>query len=337
MRDLEFLNEDGQGQTDESSMMMNDLLMGVLGVILLILMTAMVMIGVPDVSRAEALELKDTIDGLNGRVEAVTGEKKQVQDKLDATIDALKVVRKERDAKDREAKEKERDLKDAEARLRMIRQTLNQTNPSAGDITTTPTDVVVIVDSTGSMSEHEDAILGSVYSIAEVGSRICPEFRIGLVFYEGGVCRFPLTPIEPTQYGRVSRGMAQLKQFNPSCSDGTGGANIEAGFDAGLRMLEQANSSNRKVLVLIGDVGPWERGNDEAIAARMREDFRRFCARSAFHQALFLFADSNNQNARTIAFFKGMASIAGENGMYSDDVSQIAATVIEAVIGPKGN
>ncbi len=293
------------------------------------------MIGVPDVSRAEAEELQDTINGLNGQVADIDREKKEVEGELNAATDALEIARRDRDANEREAKEKALDLKDAEARLQTMREALNQTNSSAGDITTTPTDVVVIVDSTGSMTEHQDAIRGSVYSIAEVGSRICPEFRIGLVFYEGGVCRFPLTAIEPTQYGRVSRGMAQLKQFDPSCSDGSGGANIEAGFNAGLQMLAQTNSSNRKVLVLIGDVGPWERGNDEAIAARMREDFRRFCARSAFHQALFLFADSNNQNTRTIAFFKGMASIAGKNGMYSDDVSQIAATVIEAVIGSK--
>lgn len=246
----------------------------------------------------------------------------------------------------------------------------------AANLQTKPVDVVLVLDGTSSMDPILQELATSVKSVAEIGSRLSPKFRLGIVIYRGkeNIAIFPLTEIKQTVGGVPSEGMRSLTKFTDEktkrltlyensknevavtplgksemFSEMKGlfaYADIEGGVRSGVSMLSQSNTQEtRKVLILMGDIGPWESdGNpadisstDQQSAARTVSLIKKFDRSNRFSKALMLFTGKNmldiKHRAQTMDFFRSLAVSAGSGGSYSDDASAIAAAVIEAVVG----
>ncbi len=240
-----------------------------------------------------------------------------------------------------------------------------------------PVDVVLVIDGTESMDPVLDELASASKSVAEIGSRLSTRFRLGIVVYRtsGSVSTFPLTEITETIDGRPSEGMRALTRFTDAKTKrvnivaGSNGeiggkptgktqmvselegllslADIESGLSAGVRMLESRRATGtRQVMIVMGDVGPWESDGEAGSISRADRQSAQRCLASArgFAQSgedrriLAMFTGKTLQNLRhrgeTVEFFRQLAAQAGSNGAYSDDTSKIAASVVDAAVGP---
>lgn len=269
----------------------------------------------------------------------------------------------------------------ARAQGAIDREALNNFKAVSG-LAPQPIDVVIAIDGTLSMrpvlATHET----TARSVAEIGSRIAPRFRLGVVVYRSqkGTRVFPLTEIGATRDGQASNGMRQFNDFltaktiptrqmrdvPPGSEEGTvtgettmsgnvepigDPADIEHGVRLAVEMLlRDSATSTRRVLIVAGDVGPFELGSDpkgidaddRASEDRIRGLFKTLTGGSMDARVLALFTGKNDPSLRyrveTSAFFKSLAATAGKGGTYADDPSQITATVVAAMVeAPQGN
>jgi len=272
------------------------------------------------------------------------------------------------------------DAANARAKGAKDREALNHAKAVSG-LTPQPIDVVITIDGTLSMRPVLAALETIARSVAEIGSRIAPRFRLGVVVYRSqkGTRVFPLTEIGATRDGQVSDGMRQFNDFlaaktiptrqmrdvPPGSEEGTvtgettmsgnvepigDPADIEHGVRLAVEMLMRDSApGTRRVLIVAGDVGPFELGSnpkdidadDRASEERIRGLVKTLTGGSMDARVLALFTGKNDPSLRhrveSSAFFKSLAA-ASNGGTYADDPSQITATVVAAMVeAPKGN
>jgi len=274
----------------------------------------------------------------------------------------------------------EQELTDTQEQLKQAKEEAEkqaqQAAATEAKLKAKPIDLAIAVDGSSSMSETLNAIQTSIEFVAEVASRLAPTFRLSIVIYRDreSTQLFTLTEINSTSQGIKSAGMNKLNtwlyekvisvrnlrggkdgqpggqsygesryedRFNPLHSI----ADIQYGIKLATSQLNKKNSEEtQKVLIVIGDMGPWERPNSQSAADNfgLQKQKDIFAMMKTFsspetHHIMTLFTGKGNHGLNhrreTIAFFKGLAKIGGERGKYSDDASQVAATVVEAVIG----
>ena len=365
---------DSRSEQDTVSAAFIDLLMALLGIILLICMAALATIGVPDVSKAmlEAMEVRtqqaeeqsQAMTTANANLE---GQVEQLEMQVQQAVAAQVSAEAEADDYKKRLSQEQTVRTTAERQAREAWQQIEKT----ANLQTIPTDVVVVVDGTASMESALKSLRSAIKSIAEVGSRIAPKFRVGVVVYRSDTTTLPLTEVEPTRYGKVSSGMRIIKAFlhekqrkvegisrSTSAESGVGSgrtwyvsnmdaiaswANVAGGLRQGLRHLSNSPANHRKVLILVGDTGHWEEGileriepSERALAKQLCAEVRDFASTKRHFKLLTLNTGGEPgrtyNRAESAQFFKDLAAAAGEGGRYSDDTSQIAASVIEAVI-----
>lgn len=331
---------------DGSSVVFNDLLFNALAVFIVLIMVLLISIGVPDVS---ASDLENSKREAEEQAQEVSRISEQLQEEQEQ----------------REMAERDRD--------RMAQEVVQARN----DAKPRPIEVVLVVDGTNSMQPVLDELCTVALTVAEVGSRIAPRFRLGIIVYRdtAGTAVFPLTEIGPSHGDVRSPGMRELVKFIQAKTvkvslveggDGeTGGrpsgdtrmvskmaavmglADIESGVRRASAMLGASSEiSARQVVVVMGDTGPWEMdGQRDSISLTDRRSGERIIdmvktlgssAREA--RMLTLFTGKNvaglSHRAETIQFFRDLAAAKGSSGRYSDDASQILATVVEAMLSP---
>lgn len=249
--------------------------------------------------------------------------------------------------------------------LLMAAQALLISKPATGDLRSFPVDLVFVVDATASQGPVLEKLKGAMISAAEILARLC-RVRIGVVAYRAGVAVLPLTLIEA---GPDSQGLRALREFGeartlqvelqtmlaPERGRGngtrvwvgnlyplTGYADVEAGLRAGFELLNGTDPEPRSVLIWLGDVGPFEGGDPKRIdeadrqsGERVRALVQQFATQSrAKFMALYTGSDGPPawHAEASKAFFQDMASAAGKGGRYSDDVSQLFATIVAAAL-----
>ncbi len=128
-----------------------------------------------------------------------------------------------------------------------------------------PVDLVIAIDVSGSMREGIEELKRASVSITDVMSRATSEFNVGVVAYRETVVKtLPLTRIQDSKKaGQAS--FNKLRNTLESLQAEQGTVDLEMAFQAATRMLDGAPRGVRKqVLLLIGDVGCYELGEQNA-------------------------------------------------------------------------
>lgn len=353
---------------------MEDLVLGTVGVVMLLLVLALAQIGVPDVS-------KDKLEALRVAMTLAQQERSAAQRRAAVAETTAAQARAARALAEEELELERRRREGAEQARAQAEAARGRAEDDArhlkGELSPKPVSVVVVCDGTLSMQPVLLALQKAILSLAEIGSRLSPRFELGLVVYRGKGYQhtLPLTVVGRTAGGRQSSGMAGLRHFMeakdlrieifnfPSGSEvGTptgrfdlcsrmsplsGFAHAEDGVREGIAMLSQKPEGTRSVLILVGDVGTHELGDpnkldapDEASAARIQEMVRGFTRSHARGRVWSVFAgkDTGRQQfpTQSAAFFQSVAAAAGTRGSYSDDLSSLTAATVEAVFKPNG-
>lgn len=123
-------------------------------------------------------------------------------------------------------------------------------------------------------------------------------------------------------------------------------ADIEHGINTALSQFPIISSTEQSnILIVTGDTGPWEtegrKSSVDAIALtkekRILSSVRSFTSRSNNNRVLALFTGSKSKSLdfkpESIRFFKNLsAATDGNQGIYTSDTSQIAATLVEMMV-----
>ena len=323
----------------------DDILFGTTGLILVLLTWALTQIGIPEVS-------KETLDAMAAELAAAQQARSRAEDTAARERGARAEAERQFASERRRREQSERAQAQAEAAQRRAEDARERAEEAEArakreknELEPKPCDVLIAIDTTASQAPAIDALQRAARSLSEIGARLSPRFRIGVVAYNGeGLVTFPLTEIGATSGGNPSTGMQQLQTFLDGLGTVSGTADVEGALKEALAKLDSvARSGTRQLLVLCGDVGPWESGELEVIESFDRESARRsvgfvrsFAERSDQNRVLALFSGQNSNAANkdeTVVFFRDVARAAGDRGTYSDDVSQLSATLVEALFG----
>lgn len=316
----------------------SDLIFGTMAIFVLLMLVFMILVS----SARETEDNRQSVDELEEKIKKLEDEVQQAQQESN------------------EAKDKQKAAEQA-----------------ASDLKPKPVDLVIAVDGTSSMGATLGSIQRNIESAAEIAARLSPRFRLGIIVYrdQRNTHVFPLTEIKPTVKGAPSDGLKQLRKFlndrvlevwqTQGGRGETGGvvvgesrmvtrmeplralADVEYGIKTGLGMLAGQQHDQRKVLIVAGDVGPWEIVNenryDDAADidshARVIRMAQQFGLESEQNRILSIYtgsanaADTQTFPQQAARFFKEFAAALNEKqGQYSEDAWQIASLAVEAAV-----
>ncbi len=312
-------------RTSRSSLSMpegfEDVLFGTTGLLTVMLVWALTQIGVPEVSKA-------TLDAMSAALTSAQAQR-------DAAEEALKIETRHREASEESADRARQAKKAAQAAMEKAEQDRSDLEPK-------PCDLVLCFDRTASQNDVLDGVRTTAASLSEVGSRLSPRFRVGVVTYGGdGVTQFPLTEITSTSMtGQPSAGMQALRAHLDGLKTVTGEADVRGGMKAAAEMLRAgSNSNSRQLLTVLGDVGCWEMGSESENVRSAKGQVEAYTGGGPRNRVLSIFTGKDPEQAyraEAIEFFKGVARWAGPSqGIYTDDISQLSASIVEALFGNK--
>lgn len=124
--------------------------------------------------------------------------------------------------------------------------------------------LVVAVDTTGSMEKPLGHLKETINTIAKVLPNIAPDFSIGIVAYRQGenekhfTREFPFQRVFPREKDG-GQSLNALSEFMKSLKPENGLAPVEIAVDGSLKMLSQfGHYPGVQAFMLLGDVGPYE-------------------------------------------------------------------------------
>lgn len=325
---------------------MDDVALGTSGLLIVVLTVALAQIGIPEIS-------KETLDAMAAEI-AVAKETRRAAERAAAREKAARAEKERELASERRRRKRaeaaearaEQAMAQAEtARKRAERAQAKAEKVAKNALEPKPCDVVITIDTTVSQADEIAALRSAALSLSEIGARLSPRFRIGVVAYNGeGFVSFPPTEIRASANGSSSEGMKKLQAYLDGLETVSGPADVEGGLKKAFEMLDGTSKPDfRQLMVLCGDAGPWEGGDlkviepaDRASAKHCVDLVREFGQRNEQNRVLALFTGQRRNlwnKGETIDFFREVAKAAGERGTYSADVSQLSATLVEALFG----
>jgi len=136
-------------------------------------------------------------------------------------------------------------------------------------------EVVICIDSTGSMQTTIDASRDAVDDIVSILQGVAPDFRLGLVHYKdfGDMGKVPAKVLEPLakRPEKVSKRLSKL-------SAGGGGdipERVEVGLEIALSKDLKWKRTTNKLIVLIGDAPPHGGGAEQAAIKLVKDAHER--------------------------------------------------------------
>ncbi|MDF1837512.1 MAG: hypothetical protein P1V35_06580 [Planctomycetota bacterium] len=352
----------------------SDLIFATMAIFVLLMLVFIVQMNVATATSAskesEAASLAEQLDELKSAQDEMLEEQVLRAEKAEelaekAENEADKAREEAREAKESKTKA-EREASDAKDAQKEAEDELGSLRPK-------PIDLVFAIDGSSSMADALNSVQTSVEQACEVACRISPKFRLGVVVYRSKSDRFtnvfPLTPIGRRTKDGPHKGMSELKKWmseksirvsvaKPGAGERGGEVtgqtyvspmsalmtvvDVENGLKKALGLFGSEKSSDtRKVLILMGDVGPWELGSDtrsdEAVDKRSRASalsmVEAFASESPNRRVMSIYTGTGNpwHKAETIAFFEQLAKRAGEKGVYSNKLSALVMTVVNAI------
>lgn len=260
----------------------------------------------------------------------------------------------------KENEEYAKTIKEKEEIIEEKEQEINEASAQLEDyIATSNLELIVIVDGTGSMTVALDQLRAAIDTIAEAMPLIATNFNIGIIVYRDNLTTFSNKQIFPARLdGGAS--LDAVKDFTTNNMVPIGGpAYISDAISSALAMFQ--NSQSRKTLLILGDIGPYEiidsSGNLNYTSSdcsnpsgdqQLRLAIKDFSTKDDQFRLITLFSINEEWLANqpeewkgfllqcrnnSMNFFKSMSSELGENGKYSDDVSQILRLLLEGILG----
>lgn len=223
----------------------------------------------------------------------------------------------------------------------------NQIEELQDAIETKALELVIAIDVSGSMQPSIDILKTVLIELATELPNITNEFKLGIVAYRDSIIEFPIQQI---QSDKVDGGasIASLNRFLTNLNAKSGYADIKGGLLKAIDYLRQHGSENgRKTIALIGDMGPYEYGDNHGVIDRnemqieneIYESIRNY--EGMYEKASFLSIYTGklalNQNSGVQAhplapqimnFFKKSAEMSGENGRYTDSPREMLLEIV---------
>lgn len=235
-------------------------------------------------------------------------------------------------------------------KLEELQEQLRQTKQALDDAVAVQTmELVVVVDASGSMERVLGDLRQALFGVARKLSPVAKELRVGVVAYRAQPVVFPLTTIRRVEddggasLNALSAWMEQNLRHEGSPVD------VKAAVASGVAMLRPAAGTGaQQALVLLGDVGPYESGDQVSRDARAIGDeaeilrlVGELTADSTTTSVVTVFTRDPGSVGQplteidqyTIAFFEAMAALAGARGSYTDDADDVLTTLLLATLG----
>lgn len=244
-----------------------------------------------------------------------------------------------------------------EQRLASRKEELNKLEQQAQSLAQYNFEVVIAVDTTGSMQLELDRLTETIALIARVLPQIADSAKIGVVAYRKNeqdqldIKEFPLQQILPEEQDN-GRSLRQISRFISNLRAQPGSAPLERAIDRALRMFTSPNLfTGHQTFMLLGDVGPYEdRYRDQAIDAVNRQQEQSIIAQlknwkqaSFSRNPLILFSGLDEINKTTGTqnlkfresrkFFARIAQEMGSPEAYTEDSGEMIPSLLGAILG----
>lgn len=313
----------------------DDILFGTCGLLVLVLTVALAQIGIPEVSR-------ETLDAMAAELAAAQQDQRRAEEAAARERAARSAAETERDAERRRRESAERAQARADAARKRAERERDEAEEARAraeraksELEPRPCDVMICFDTTKSQADELAAWQGMARTAAEIGARLSPRFRIGVVAFNGDeLVTLPLADFEGKTKERFQTFLDGLEII-------TGAADVEGATQKAISMLDDARRpGSRQLLVMCGDVA-----DETVVSGRVLYDAEgaervvrlvsTFAASSAQNRVLAIYTgnESTASRGKSVAVFKRVALSAAQRGTYSDDVTQLSATMIEALFG----
>lgn len=200
-----------------------------------------------------------------------------------------------------------------------------------------PIDLVIALDTTGSMTGEVASLREEIAGLAELLVDMTEDAAIGIIDFKdgcGGAPALRIAPLQPVNRSSVRR----LRTFAQSMRAGSASCNTTPDEDFAEALRAAAASawrpgSDRRSIVLIGDNPAHAHLRDQAIA-----DARGFAARSgALHTVSTVFVDPRYNTLRsypdTASFLRRVAASGGGQFVRSSENVSFSVMVLRAIYG----
>lgn len=217
-------------------------------------------------------------------------------------------------------------------------------------------EVVIAVDTTGSMQFELDQLADTIALIGKILPKIAATVKMGVVAYRRDENDRVTTQIFPLQVIRDEdtdkrRSFRKIHGFVSRLKARPGSAPIEKAMDDALKMFSPAESfTGHQTFMLLGDVGPYEdRYRDQIIDGRNRaqenamiEQLKIWRSGNLSRNLLILFSGedeirktSGQQHEKFIEsrkFFQNLAEGAGQKESYSSNQTDMIPQLLAAIL-----
>ena len=200
-----------------------------------------------------------------------------------------------------------------------------------------PIDLVIALDTTGSMTGEVASLREEIAGLAELLLDLTEDAAIGIIDFKDGCGGRPALRIEPLK-PVDQRSVRQLATFARSMQAGSSRCNTTPDEDLAEALQAAAASvwrpgSERRSIVLISDNPAHAHLRNQAIA-----DARRFAARSgAVHTVSTVFVDPGYDTTRsypdTASFLREVAVSGGGQFVRSSENASLSVMILRAIFG----
>ncbi len=217
-------------------------------------------------------------------------------------------------------------------------------------------EVVIAVDTTGSMQLELDLLADTIGLIGRILPRIAATAKIGVIAYRRDendrvqIATFPLQRILDPDVDN-QRSFQRLHGFVRQLRARAGSAPIEEAVDQAVKMFSSVEAfTGHQTLMILGDVGPYEdRYQDQSIDARnraqeqsMRRQLRVWAKASLDRNVLVLFSgddeiaktqgDQKRKFERSREFFKSLADAVEQPKGFSNNPADMIPSLLSAIL-----
>lgn len=216
--------------------------------------------------------------------------------------------------------------------------------------------IVIAVDTTGSMQLELDLLSDTIALIAKVLPKIAASVEMGIIAYRRDeqnretTQRFALQPIRDSDEDG-GRSFRAVRAFVGQLRARAGSAPLDKAVDEALKMFAPADRfAGHQTFMLLGDVGPYEDAyRDQQISddnrrqeQAMREQLRIWAGDSPTRNLLILFSgddeiaktsgDQHEKFLQSRRFFQSLAEAAGQPEGYTNQSSEMIPQLLLAAL-----
>ena len=191
-------------------------------------------------------------------------------------------------------------------------------------------DLVIVLDTTGSMGKSIEGLKQEVEQLAEVLLKLSPSLNLGVISFKDRVDRPVTTQFSLQSVSASGPSMRKLKGFLATLEAGGARNNdVPEALYAGLQKataMRWRNESKMKLIVVVTDAPPYRAEVNTALAAT-----RRFAAQGGGRKISGVFVDPGSSRPEAVNFLKRMSE--SGRGSYVRSGGSMTASILLALLG----